>query len=62
MNVSERLSRARDAAFTGRHSEAFREYVWYHNNALRSNLRGQRQLFCKKNVDPFYLRDCAEGE
>ena len=35
MNVSDRLEKAREAAFAGRHAEALREYVWYHNNALK---------------------------
>ncbi len=37
MNVSDRLSHAREAAFAGRHADALREYVWYHNNALKQD-------------------------
>lgn len=35
MNISDRLSKAREAANAGRHAEALREYIWYHNNALK---------------------------
>jgi hypothetical protein len=43
----ERLYQARLAAAEGRHEEALREYVWFHNNALkqRPSLYGVRLSF-----------------
>jgi len=47
MNASDRLNTAHAAACEGRHEEALREYVWFHNHALdeQPSLYGVRLSF-----------------